>query len=73
MGRPCGGALHLFDAVVVLYDVRCRLVSVLGIGTSSTFVWGRPGGDIFMLVGKRIGPGEWYLTYHDNKLAFVVV
>ena len=55
MGRPCGRALLLFNAVVV-HDVRCRKLPVLLFrGPRVTF--------FFKLFGRRIGPGGWYLTY----------
>ena len=54
MDRPGGRAPRLSVVVVDLHDVRCRMISVL-----QHFCVGPPGGDIFLVFGRRIGPGGY--------------
>ena len=58
MDRPRGSALPLLN---VLHDVRCQKLPVLLLRGPRVILF-------FGLLGRRIGPGGWYLTYpgHNN-------
>lgn len=62
-GPPRGSALRVFDVVVGFHDVHCRTITALQYFSGET-----PGVICCMLVGRRIGPGSWYLTYSVYKL-----